>query len=785
MKRKSLIDRGIRCALALGMVVLAAACGMDRAGHSPLAEENADGAGYSPLAEEKVGGAGYSPLAEENADGAGHSPLAGENAGSAGHSPLAEENADSASSPATEKNTFSAGWAAADNGGEGAAVSAEPPGERTARATLIQDELEIGIQGGLLTYGGLTAALPDGVEARLVGAQDNGNIFCAESFLSDAGKGRILDLCGAQEVYADRVWGDGIKAYLSLQPRVRLMHYTAAYDSEMALLCAFFDVLPGAVGRRMYADREKGEYAYRLEQDGYLYLFLVRGEEVCLVQEIAEEEKYSFDALLADGAVRWQDGGGVAYGKEPDAFAYRKLVPEEGISFLYVCERQKDSAKLRLYREGYFETPCQVIQGDLGSGSESWIQIKDVNSDGCPDLAGYGEIYLWDRQTKAYAEAQSGQGGVWSPNGQLYDGMAPGEVHGETRRTAGEQNDIPQGLLDEISNMMAAGKDPVILSEVGDGKESAVLCGAGENGGGCLGSAVVGRELTKEEVLILAGRDRVVRQQVQEAARFNNSYILLEADCDNDGRTDLVGQMYGHSIGGTSGNADYIFLKGQPDGSYVETDSFFEIQGTFGVIAYQGKNYVCHLDFDYDSMIYEGYTLRCYEEGKRVEEAALCMVPERYEIRQISAEPGYENLALRAAEACTAVKERLDEGQIITGEAEKEPGLTSGQTPDYALGDYRCDLDNDGQEDRYDKEIRYLANFYGKNYLEFTLRTNGVTGQNGAAGQKGTDGQSGAAGQKGTDGQSGAAGQKGTDGQSGAAGQKGTDGQSGAAGQKG
>ena len=35
----------------------------------------------------------------------------------------------------------------------------------------------------------------------------------------------------------------------------------------------------------MYADREKGEYAYRLEQDGYLYLFLVRDEEFCHVQE--------------------------------------------------------------------------------------------------------------------------------------------------------------------------------------------------------------------------------------------------------------------------------------------------------------------------------------------------------------------------------------------------------------------------------------------------------------------------------------------------------------------
>ncbi|MDE7199553.1 MAG: hypothetical protein K2O15_11825 [Lachnospiraceae bacterium] len=41
--------------------------------------------------------------------------------------------------------------------------------------------------------------------------------------MANGSKGRILDLCGAQEVYAERVWGDGIKAYLSLQPRVRLM----------------------------------------------------------------------------------------------------------------------------------------------------------------------------------------------------------------------------------------------------------------------------------------------------------------------------------------------------------------------------------------------------------------------------------------------------------------------------------------------------------------------------------------------------------------------------------
>ncbi|MDE5718636.1 MAG: hypothetical protein K2I53_13680 [Lachnospiraceae bacterium] len=64
---------------------------------------------------------------------------------------------------------------------------------------------------------------------------------------------------------------------------------------------------------------------------------------------------------------------------------------------------------------------------------------------------------------------------------------------------------------------------------------------------------------------------------------------------------------------------------------------------------------------------------------------------------------------------------------------------------DDAQGDYWCDLDNDGQEEGYDKSIRHLANFYGKNYLEFTLQADAMAGQNHTAEKDGTDGHMGTA----------------------------------------
>ena len=699
--------------------------------------------------------------------------------------------------------------------------STDSLGVKTEPAVLTQDEQEIGIQGNTLTYGGLTVELPDGIEARLIDAEDNGNFFNTAGFLSEGNKGRILDLCGAQEVYADRVGDDWIEeVFLDLPPRVRLLHYKAAYDSEMALLCALFDLLPEAIGYHMYADGEKEEYAYRLQQDGYLFFVLVRNEDVYLVQEMEEEEDCSFDALLTDGAVRWEESGeAVGFWQEPDDAVYRKIVPEEGISLLYVCEERESLRRryksLRLYREGYYETPCQTLQANLWYEHRTYI--GDVNFDGCSDIVGVDvktasdDVYLWNQQTKTYEQAQGEDGcdlyirlqlpetksiwgvttyeipedwkpiyeaeaiwqwegntlvkkrecvvsirkdglRVWAYEGtpdkllfdetfsleeweqeeqgrvrllyeQFYDGMAPKELYAKEHRMEGERK-LPQEFLDEIKNVMAAGKDAAILSRVGDGKESAVLSETNGKYADWLNGMVSGKILTQEDALALAGRDTAVRQQVQRASLHNYRYTLMEADCDNDGWADLIWQLDGHYIGGVSGTVEYVFLKGQPDGGYVESDGFYEQRESFHVIAYEGRNYLCYADFDSDRMIYNGYTVQCYEDGKRVEEAAIHMVPERYEIRQVSADEGYENLAVRMAGECAAVKERVDGRRILRaggmiGDAEQlEKDASAGEV-------YICDLDNDGQKETYNKDIWRLSLFDGGAHMELHVEKYG------------------------------------------------------------
>lgn len=753
MKRENFFYKVIQTALVLVMLFSTAVCGRESVGQNPCEEE-------SPDMTEDLGEAEIAPNMGFGTDSAGE-----------------EETSE--------------------------AYSTDSLGVKTEPAVLVQDEQEIRIQGNTLTYGGLIVDLPEGIEARLIDAEDNGNIFNTGNFLSEGSKGRIVDLCGAQEVYADRVGGDGIRVYLDLPPRVRLLHYRASYDSEMALLCAFFDLLPDAVGNRMYENPAKREYAYCLQQDGYLHLFLVRGEEIYLVQEIAEEEECSFGALLTDGVVQWKDNGeAVEYWQKPDTDSYRKLVPEEGNSFLFVCERWKYGTGLWLYREGYFEAPCQEIHGDFRD------DLKDVNFDGCPDIIGYDEVYLWSRQKRVYEQAKvevplyylrnrrfpetasiwsvttdrqpesweptSESEAIWQWEGntlvkkrectvsivdnsrrvwayedtpnqllfdetfsldeweqeeqgrvrllyeQFYDGMVPREIYAEMHRMVGEPK-IPQEFLDEIAGMMAAGKDPAILSKVWSGEKSAVLSGETGEYSAYLSSMAVGRELNKEEIFALAKRDMAIRQQVQEAARFGYMYTLIEADCDNDGRADLVGKRYGYYIGGTSGNAGYVFWKGQPDGTYVETDNFGETEEDFGVIAYEGKNYLCRATFDYGRMINDGYALDCYEDGRRVEEAVIYVVPERYEIRQVSAETGYEDPAARMTEECTTMKEQLDKGRMIEGDAEHPTEQTREQKSAYELAYYHCDLDNDGQEETYSKWCRLLANYYGLNHLEFSM----------------------------------------------------------------
>lgn len=162
MRREWLTGKGIQFALMCGMLIAVVVGGVKSAGHDFPMVENTD--------------------VIEVSEGVAESVLK--------------------DSPEME----SAGQMALDKrGADEATLYTEDLGAGMERATLSQDEPAVEIQGNVLTYGSLRVTLPEGIEAKPMEAQDNGNLFDTGHFLSDGSKGRILDLCGAQDVYADEV----------------------------------------------------------------------------------------------------------------------------------------------------------------------------------------------------------------------------------------------------------------------------------------------------------------------------------------------------------------------------------------------------------------------------------------------------------------------------------------------------------------------------------------------------------------------------------------------------
>lgn len=243
---------------------------------------------------------------------------------------------------------------------------------------------------------------------------------------------------------------------------------------------------------------------------------------------------------------------------------------------------------------------------------------------------------------------------------------------------------IPQELLDELA-------DAVLLGTEAEMK--------------AVSEMHIDREISREEMLLLAERSRDIFIQMVSDPYYSGCWVTAEADCDNDGIQDIIVQLLN---GGSAGNLDYVFFKGQPDGTYVRTSKLDSFEEEFAVISYQGKNYLCRMPFDIDRRINYGFTIIAYEDGERVEEVSLTLVPKNYDMRIISNMEGntakdtsndYGPLTDDIAETCFTIEAQLAECEIVVGSAEQEVYKTDDE------GSYRCDLDNDGEAERYEKRI--------------------------------------------------------------------------------
>ena len=633
----------------------------------------------------------------------------------------------------------------------------------TASAVINYVETSMEQKGNEMIFGNLSIELPDGVTAE----EKTPDIETA-----DGKKALIVKLNGAEAIVGDV---DDYMGTGPFPPQIRLSHYRVDYECEEALISALLNLFPDNNLRVQYENRRNREYIFRLGNlnygygSDYYHYALVCDEDLYIVGELDAESGYGFSALREQGKVKWCDSGRVVSNDTDCKAAYIKIMPEEGYSFL--CH---DDSKLYFYLDGYYDH-CYMSYESGKNGYIRGGDLEDVNFDGCIDIDTNGEgALVWDPTEKVFIEveypkdmpslyhresfsetktiwgyhndyrtdersshdkdyteslwqwkgctlvklrecrAEIREDGVrilaydegsdnfifdesftpeeWEDDDsghiralyeQFYDGLAPKAFFCSDKDEKPEK--IPQGLLDEITDAMMNGTEFETLKAM-----------------------MTSVELTTEEKYEFAELSDDIRRNVLYSCQMGD-FLLASADVDNDGIEDIIGEFY---WGGTGGFVDYILFQGQEDGTYKETDSFESVREEFGIIAYEGQNYLVRTLYDYGKKFYNGFCVTVYEDGCHTEEVYLMLGAEDYDLTLIGCKEGYEHQAEDIMDHAVMYDELVEDYECIVGSAEELAESDAGYK-------YVCDIDNDGEPEYYNKYIWTCSNMYTEDVLSF------------------------------------------------------------------
>lgn len=619
---------------------------------------------------------------------------------------------------------------------------------------------EVIVQDGAFSYGNLEFALDSGVAVQIVEASENGT---------------VIELPGASSDDMAAVW----------PPRITLSRYHAEYTGEKALICAILEEIPEAeILRRYYWNHGKQMYSYNFSDGCFEYYVLVYGEELYLLGEIEMEADYSVSHLLDASAITWKDGGEtVRYWDRPTE--KYSTIDEKKVRFLVENRASgKDSTYMdetNFYLRGCYKEPYQTVpmcfyRDDFKDlNFDGYPDLTMTGSEGVAE-------YLWDPQERIFIPAYLNIGeynfggyssamypetqtillahGLYDDNNRrrgeaecickwqgeelvilrecilekdddavrvyAYEGDAGCVLFDETfdRKLWEEDESVVRPLYEQFYEGLAPKEawgvnhsmpmeteagEPHIPQEFLD-----ILADALENGNALeVMKPMVNDEVVEwEELLEIAKENLQVRLELETTYGYSRGYLALRADLDNDGIEDLYLEI---ANGGSAGGTEVTFFKGQEDGTYERTCRDLQWREEIAVLSYEGKNYLCRTTYDYGLKKVDGLMLLGYEDGVPVEEVWLQMVPASCDIQVTECSgSAYRGLADGIAAEGESFRERISEYEIIVGAAEQECETEDGK-------EYLCDLDNDGIEERYGKDIWLCSNYYTTDELSFVI----------------------------------------------------------------
>lgn len=345
---------------------------------------------------------------------------------------------------------------------------------------------------------------------------------------------------------------------------------------------------------------------------------------------------------------------------------------------IYVDDSKVTETVERLYQwEGVVLQEVRSITCEIGA-EEITVTLTDVESGTCIASGTFPEKG-WQSNPE-----------VRELYGQFYEGYAPEEFYHICHTAPGKEECVPESLVKALAEALEKGREEKFLEKL-----------------------ETGRELSEEEIAEAGEKCAGIAGILVDVERYGDSVRMwmVRADLDNDGREDIFAQI--DDSGGRMGFADYVLYQGQEDGTYRETgEGSGEFYWSFTAVRWEGKNYICRDEVDYNKRIRNGLVLEGYRDGKLAETVSLNLVPGKTETAVLSCQKGYGEMAEKEQLKAQEIFEKTEEGNIVSGDAEQE-------TEEEFV--FSCDIDNDGVEERYKKWFWWPSTTSSISHVEFEM----------------------------------------------------------------
>lgn len=560
--------------------------------------------------------------------------------------------------------------------------------------------------------------------------------------------------------------------------KICFTHYRVDWDSKWELILAAMEFCErGQREAECFSLRTKegtrqdvfGVSGYSEGEENHFYM-LVRDDEMYLL----ESSVFRFEELCQEGRLQWEDLGGWIQIKEENSI---RCQDEKGQAYLLAEYRESDgSDRLIIYRDRHFDKPAQIlegrlyVEGDINFDGYTDVSIFDEERKerdyllwddakgqfvkaSVPESIGYDKercdefqtiwdydieygvwetveeterLYRWEgitlkeirsitcqikeedvRITLTDAESRESLAfGVfpkkgWEQNpevrklyGKFYDGYAPEELYHICHAAAGKEEYIPESLVQALSRELLKGTQDEFVKTL-----------------------ETGRKLSEDEVEEAALKSAdIARIRESLGDGFSNYVEMMRADLDNDGWEDIFSE---ESAGGTGGFRDFKVYQGNEDGEYSYTGrGSCDYNWQHTIIGWEGKNFICRDEVDYDKRRLSGLVLEGYQEGRLAEIVRLDLVPERQEVSVVFCQDGYREPAEKVKQAVPGIYEKTEKYEIIVGDAERK------SEDEEEKNIFWSDIDNDKVMERYKKSVWLPSTMSTVEHLEFEMEEN-------------------------------------------------------------